>query len=81
MTNKYPRLRTHVRKGANGQVWVSYYFDNRPNKDIPLGTDYVKAVEQWDKIPNRSPCLETRMYRASPPCGTGKCETASALRD
>jgi integrase len=64
MTNKYPRLRTHVRKGANGQVWVSYYFDNRPNKDIPLGTDYVKAVEQWDKIRNKIPLTVGRIQQA-----------------
>ena len=64
MTNKYPRLRTHVRKGANGQVWVSYYYDNRPGKDIPLGTDYSKAIEQWDKIRNKIPLTVGRIQQA-----------------
>jgi integrase len=49
---KYPKLRTHVKKGANGQVWTSWWFDMRGTgeKDIPLGTDYAKALEQWDDL-------------------------------
>lgn len=60
MTNKYPRFRTHVRKGANGQVWVSYWFDNRGTgkKDIPLGKDYAIAIDKWDKIRNHQPLVQ-----------------------
>jgi integrase len=49
---KYPKLRTHVKKGANGQRWVSFWFDMRGTgeKDIPLGTDYAKALEKWDEL-------------------------------
>jgi integrase len=49
---KYPRLRTHVKKGRNGQVWTSWWFDMRGTgeKDIPLGTDYAKALEKWDEL-------------------------------
>jgi hypothetical protein len=46
---EYPNLRTHVRKGPNGQVWTSYAWDGRGRgaRDIPLGTDFEKAVEGW----------------------------------
>jgi hypothetical protein len=48
----YPRLRTHTRKGANGQVWTSYYWDGRGKmaKDIPLGNDPRLAIERWKEI-------------------------------
>jgi len=64
--NKYPKLRTHVRKGANGQRWVSYYYDMRGTgeKDIPLGKDYAKALEQWDKIHNQKPLTQGRIQEA-----------------
>jgi GrpB-like predicted nucleotidyltransferase (UPF0157 family) len=64
MTNKYPRLRTHIRRGANGQVWTSYYYDNRPEKDIPLGTDYAEAVAKWDQIRNKTPLTLGRIQQA-----------------
>lgn len=53
----HPRLRSHVRKGARGQVWVSYYYDMRPDgeKDIPLGNDHAEAVRQWDELHNKKP--------------------------
>jgi integrase len=49
---KYPRLRTHVKKGRNGQVWTSWWFDMRGTgeRDIPLGTDYAKALEKWGDL-------------------------------
>lgn len=27
--SKHPRLRVHVKRGKAGQVWTSYWFDNR----------------------------------------------------
>ena len=63
--NKYPRFRTHVRKGANGQRWVSYWYDNRPNgPDTPLGSDYAKALEGWDKLRNKLPLTIGRIQEA-----------------
>lgn len=63
--NKYPRLRTHIRRGANGQVWTSYFYDNRPNgKDIPLGSDYAQALISWDLIRNKKPLTIGRIQEA-----------------
>lgn len=63
---KYPRLRTHVRKGAAGQRWVSYYYDMRPEgkKDIPLGADYELAVAKWNELHNDAPKVVGRMQEA-----------------
>ncbi len=49
---EFPRLRTHVRKGRNGEVWTSYYYDMRGtgNKDIPLGTCKETALKAWERI-------------------------------
>lgn len=52
---KYPRLKTRIRKGRSGQVWVCYYYDMRPEgkSDVALGTDYEKAIQQWDELHNK----------------------------
>lgn len=49
---KHPRLRTYIKRGASGQVWVSYAYDMRGTgqRDIPLGTDYDTAVARWAEI-------------------------------
>jgi integrase len=47
---RYPGLRVHVRKGKNGQVWRSWYMDRRPEKDIPLGSDYTEAIRKWAEL-------------------------------
>jgi hypothetical protein len=60
----YPRLRTHVRKGAKGQVWVSYFYDNRPEKDIPLGSDYDEAIKQWREIHEHKPRISGTLLEA-----------------
>jgi hypothetical protein len=54
---KYPRLRTLVRRGANGQRWVYYYFDMRPEgkPDVPLGKDHAAALVKWDELFNKKP--------------------------
>ncbi len=43
------------RRRAGGEVY--YYFDTggRPRKEIPLGTDYVAAVQQWAQL-SMAPC-------------------------
>ncbi len=54
-----PRLRTHVRRGKSGQVYVYYAYDMRPEgkPDIPLGKDHAQAIAQWDsKSPRRKAC-------------------------
>lgn len=54
---KHPRFRTRVRKGANGQRWVSYAYDMRPDgkPDVSLGTDYDEAVKQWEELHHHKP--------------------------
>jgi integrase len=55
--SKYPRLRVHVRKGMAGQVWTSYYYDQRHEgkPDTPLGNDYEQALKLWDELHNQKP--------------------------
>jgi len=57
MVGQYPRLRVHVRKGRNGQVYTYHYYDMRPEgkPDINLGKDRAKALAKWDEIHNRRP--------------------------
>jgi hypothetical protein len=66
VTNKYPRFRTHVRKGANGQVWVSFWFDNRGTgkKDVSLGNDYDQAIIKWNMIRNHQPLVQGLIQEA-----------------
>ena len=47
----HPRLRTHKRKGKQGQIWTWWTYDNRGRggPEIPLGSDYEKAVALWWK--------------------------------
>lgn len=63
--NKYPRLRTHTRKGKSGQVWTWWTYDQRPHgPEISLGRDYVKALEQWDLLHNKKPLTIGRVQQA-----------------
>ena len=63
--NKYPRLRSHTQKGKNGQVWVWYSYDQRPNgPEISLGSDYAKALEQWELLHNKKPLTIGRVQEA-----------------
>ena len=50
--SKHPKLRTHVRRGRDGQVWVSYFYDMRgtDKPDVPLGTDREEALRRWAEI-------------------------------
>ena len=55
--SKHPRFRTYVKKGANGQRWVSYAYDMRGTgkPDIALGTDYAEAMRRWAEIHHDAP--------------------------
>ena len=64
--SKHPRFRTHVRKGAGGQVWVSYWFDNRGagKPDVSLGTDYAAALVEWERIRTHQPRIAGTLEEA-----------------
>ncbi len=53
--SKLPGFRTHVRKGANGQRWVSYSLDMRGTgkPDVSLGTDYERALDEYHRLKTR----------------------------
>lgn len=65
-STKYPRLKTMVRRGRAGQVWVYYAYDMRPEgkTDIPLGKDHAKALEQWEQLHNKLPLTIGRLDEA-----------------
>ena len=64
--SKYPRLRTKIHRGRNGQVWTYYRYDMRGTgkPDIQLGTDYASAIEQWHKLHNHIPMTIGRVQQA-----------------
>lgn len=65
MTNKYPRLRVHTRKGKAGQVWTTWTYDQRPHgPEISLGSDYDKALAQWDLLHNKKPLIAGKVQEA-----------------
>ena len=65
MTSKYPRLRTHTRRGKSGQVWVWWTYDQRPHgPEISLGSDYARALEQWNQLHNKKPLTIGRVQEA-----------------
>lgn len=63
---KYPRLRTKVYRGKGGQAYIYYIYDMRPDgkSDIRLGTDYAKALEQWELLHNKKPLTIGRLNEA-----------------
>lgn len=63
---KHPRLRTLVRKGANGQRWVYYYYDMRPDglPDVALGKDHAVALVKWDELHNKKPRVKGTLEEA-----------------
>lgn len=63
--SKYPRLRTKVYRGKNGQSYSYYTYDNRGNgvPDVRLGTDYKTAVAMWENIHNRVPMTIGRIQQ------------------
>ena len=52
-TNLPDRMRARKRTRKNGKTTVYYFYDGRDEngrrKEIPLGTDYVAAVQEWAK--------------------------------
>ena len=63
---KHPRFRTHVRKGAHGQRWVSFWFDMRQEgeKDVSLGTDYEQAIVRWRELHEHKPRIAGTILEA-----------------
>lgn len=65
MTNKYPRLRTHSRKLKSGKLSVWYGYDQRPHgPEISLGSDYARALEQWELLHLKKPLTLGRIQEA-----------------
>jgi hypothetical protein len=64
--NKYPKLRSHVRKGKGGRVRTYYLYDMRGTgqKDIPLGSDYATAIEKWTAIHLHKPRIKGTLEEA-----------------
>lgn len=62
----YPKLRSHTRKGKNGAVWTSYYYDRRDEgvPDTPLGNDYQAALIQWKEITEGGPKIAGTLQEA-----------------
>ncbi len=50
--SKHPKLRASIKRGKAGQVWRSWWYDNRGTgkPDVPLGTDYQAALQKWAEI-------------------------------
>ena len=63
---KFPRLRTKVYRSAAGKVYVYYTYDMRPlgKPDIRLGTDYEKAIQQWQQLHHDLPLTIGRIEEA-----------------
>jgi hypothetical protein len=64
--SKYPRLRTKIHRGQNGQVWTYYRYDMRGTgkPDVQLGTDYTAALAQWHKLHHHIPLTVGRIQQA-----------------
>jgi hypothetical protein len=62
----FPRLRRHVKKGAHGQIWPSWWYDMRPEgqKDISLGTDYAEAIKRWTELHHHKPRIAGTLQEA-----------------
>lgn len=64
--NKYPKLRTHTKRGRKSQVWTSWWYDMRGTgkPDIPLGSNHDEALKKWDEIHNRKPRITGTLEEA-----------------
>lgn len=62
----YPGLRTHVRKGAKGQRWVSWSLDRRKEglPDLPLGNDYAEALKRYTEHVEHRPRIAGTLMEA-----------------
>jgi hypothetical protein len=63
---KFPQLRTHVRKGKNGQVWTYWTYDRRAEglPELPLGRNYAQAIATWRKLHDQVPLTIGRLQQA-----------------
>lgn len=63
---EYPRLRTHVRKGKGGRVYVYYFYDRRSEglADVKLGKDREHAIAQWEELHLGRPRIRGRLREA-----------------
>ena len=63
---QYPRFRVSVKRGKKGQVWTSYWYDNRGTgqPDIPLGTDHAAALAKWAEIAAGGPRVRGTLEEA-----------------
>ena len=63
---KYPNLRTHVRRGKNGQVWTYWGYDRRAEglPELMLGRDYKTAISMYHKLQNDVPLTVGRLQQA-----------------
>lgn len=63
---KYPNLRTHVRRGKNGQVWTYWGYDRRAEglPELMLGRDYQTALAKWRKLHDDIPLTVGRLQQA-----------------
>jgi len=64
--SKYPRLRSHVRKGKGGQRYVYFFYDMRQEgvPDIPLGKDHSEAISRWEELHLKKPRIRGRLTEA-----------------
>lgn len=52
-SNLPDRMLARKRTRKNGKTTIYYYYDGREDgrrKEIPLGTDYIAAVQEWSKL-------------------------------
>lgn len=65
-TSPYPRLRTHVRKLADGRTRVYYAYDMRPEgkKDVALGTDWDEVLPKWEELHLKRPRIRGTIQEA-----------------
>lgn len=66
MTNKHPRLRSHVRKRRDGSVKTYWFYDMRPEgkPDVPLGRDYEVALAKWRELHEHKPRIKGTLQEA-----------------
>ena len=66
-TNLPDRMRARKRTRKNGKTTVYYFYDGRDEngrrKEIPLGTDYIAAVQEWSKLGHTTEAMTNRYIR------------------
>ena len=50
--SKHPNLPKgmRARTKANGKTWYYYDTGGKPRREIPLGDDYVLAIQKWTEL-------------------------------